>query len=311
MSDISDIVKERGNRISECLGSGSGNIPVLTARGGGLAEAWENSLLALYHYGAEIRTEYDAVDSAGNYTDPPSRDSTMVMVVEDPLSEPLLHRCFPGSLEALEEYRQEVLYGIKDHWVRDQNDPEDKRWEYTYHERLFKYSAPGVPDTVDQIDAVVEGLSKSPISRRWQAITWKAWEDEGIYDPPCLQSMWFRIMEDEDRTWMLNMNVRFRSRDAYDAAFMNCFAFLALMEDVAKRISERSGREVRLGRYLDESDSYHIYGSRLADFEDRFIKQVKNRSFEQRTWTREFAEPLFEEARPVIKRKIEEHDRDG
>jgi thymidylate synthase len=309
MIDISDLIKARQDKILVELPAGRGDIPVITALGKGLAEAWENSLLALYHAGCEIRTEYDAKDSSGNYFDPPSRDCTMRMIVEEPLSEPLLHRCFPGGLDALEEYRQEVLYGIKDHWIRDPNNPEDQRWEYTYHERLFRYSVPGMDERVDQIEAIVEGLSKSPISRRWQAVTWKAWEDEGIADPPCLQSLWFRILPDQEGIWRLNMNMRFRSRDAYDAAFMNDFAFISLMELVAERIAEKAGCEVKLGRFIDESDSYHIYGSRLADFEERLIKQVINRSFEDRTWTREFAEPFFEDARPIIKKKIEDHDK--
>ena len=47
----------------------------------------------------------------------------------------------------------EVLDGIKDHCVRDiEKDPEDTRWEYTYHQRLFTYQAPGVEEIYDQID---------------------------------------------------------------------------------------------------------------------------------------------------------------
>jgi thymidylate synthase len=309
MVDVSGLIESRRDKIFVELPAGKGNIPVISALGRSLAEAWENSLLALYHYGAEIRTEYDRKDASGNYTDPPSRDCTMRMIVESPLSEPFLHRCFPGSLGDLEEYRQEVLFGIKDHWIRDPADPEDKRWEYTYHERLFSYTVPGINENVDQILNIIEGLSKSPISRRWQAITWKAWEDEGISDPPCLQSLWFRIIPDEHDIWWLNMNMRFRSRDAYDAAFMNDFAFISLMEYVGEEISKKANREVRLARFIDESDSYHIYGSRLKDFEERFIKLVQNRSFEERTWTKEFAEPFFTEARPKIKEKIKEHDK--
>ncbi len=233
----------------------------------------------------------------------------MRMVIADPASEPLIHRCMPGGLEDLEEYRQEVCLGIKDHWVRDPNDPDDQRWEYTYHERLFNYSVPGLENNTDQIEAVIEGLAASPISRRCQAITWKVWEDTGIHDPACLQSMWFRVLPDEDGVWRLNMNVRFRSRDAYDAAFMNCFAFVHLHQMVAQGIADKAQREVRLGRYIDESDSYHIYGSRLSDFEGRFLAQVTNRSFEDRTWTREFAEPFFEDAKPIIAQKIKDYDK--
>jgi thymidylate synthase len=286
----------------------NGSIPVLVARGRSLAEAWERSLLELWENGAEIRTEYDARDAGGAYVDPPSIDSTMTMVVEEPSSEPLIHRAFPGGLEDLEEYRQEVLDGIKDHWVRNPNDPNDHRWEYTYHERLVKYRTPGVAESVDQLAAVVKKLATSPHSRRAQAITWQPWIDPTCDDPPCLQSFWFRVLPDANDVWHLNMNVRFRSRDAFDAAFMNCFAFVHLMERMAADIAAAAGREVKLGRYIDLSDSYHIYGKRREAFQQGFLKQVESRSFDDRTWPRAFAEPLFAEARPQIAEKVKSKD---
>jgi len=288
--------------------STDGSIPVLVARGRSLAEAWENSLLELARGGAEVRTEYDARDASGAFVDPPSLDCTMLMVVEDPASEPLIHRAFPGGLEDLEEYRQEVLDGIKDHWVRDPEDPSDKRWEYTYHERLVRYRVPGRSGGIDQLEAAARKLAEAPHSRRAQAITWQPWIDPDCSDPPCLQSMWFRVVPDAAGVWRLNMNVRFRSRDAFDAAFMNCFAFVHLMERMARRIGELAGRQVLLGRYCDLSDSYHIYGRRRKAFEELFLRLVETRPFEERTWTREFAEPFFEEARPRIAEKVAAKD---
>ena len=308
MVRIEDLIKERGEKILVEFAGSSGNIPVIAARGRSLAEAWENSMLALHYYGKEVRTQYDQVDADGSFTDPASKDCTMRMIVEDPSSEPLIHKAFPGGLEDLEEYRQEVLEGAKDHWVRNPSDAEDKRWEYTYHERLFNYRLPGVDAGINQVSEVIEGLAKTPYSRRYQAITWQPWQDVGIEDPPCLQSLWFRILEDEKATKFLNMNVRFRSRDAYDAAFMNSFALVLFQEMVAREVGERRGEEIKLGRYVDESDSYHIYGKRLEDFENRFLKQVVSRSFEERTWTRDFAEEFFEEARHRIAEKIARQD---
>jgi len=287
----------------------AGNIPVIEVEGQSLAAAWENSLLALYREGGRVRTEYDRVDSEGRAVDPPSLDATMIFVVLDPASEPMIHRAFPGGLEDLEEYKQEVLDGIKDHWVRDPSNPEDHRWEYTYHERIFSYQAPGTPNAVDQIERLAEKLAAAPQSRRCQAITWKPWEDLDCYDPPCLQSAWFRILFDEDGEWVLNMNIRFRSRDAYDAAFMNAFALIHLQELVAKKVSEKAGRPVKLGRYMDISDSYHIYGRRLQHFEEGFLKLLQNRSFEDRTWSREFAESFFQDARPGIAEKVKRMSR--
>ena len=42
-------------------------IPVLTAEGQSIAEAWENSLVELYKAGCDIKTEYDKPE------DPPAR----------------------------------------------------------------------------------------------------------------------------------------------------------------------------------------------------------------------------------------------
>jgi len=276
----------------------NGNIPVLTVNGTGLAEAWEKSLLELFSKGIRIRTEYDKPD------DPMSVDSTMIITIEDPLSEPRIHRAFPGGLDFLEEYRQEVVDGIKDHWVRDPNNPDDKRWEYTYHERLFSYRVPGHEKPFDQIRLMIEKLAKKPFSRRAQAITWKVWEDLEIYDPACLQSVWCRVLPDEEDNWILNMNVRFRSNDAYEAAFMNMFALISLQEKIASQLSEAAGRPVRPGRYVHLADSYHIYGTRIQDFKDRFLSQVEKRSFEERTWTMDFAEVMFHEARKKIRLKV-------
>jgi thymidylate synthase len=287
-----------------------GNIPVLMVTGKCLAEAWEKSLIELWEKGCDIRTDYDTRQGDGKFIDPPSRDASMCIVVEEPLSEPMIHRCFPGSLEDLEEYRMEVVEGIKDHWIRDPSDPNDKRWEYTYHRRLFAYEEKGGGNVIDQIDdVIISKLICSPFSRRANAITWQPWIDKDIEHPPCLQSIWCRIVKGGDGIWYLNMNVRFRSRDAYDAAFMNMFALVSLQEYIAKRISDRTGEEVRLGRYVDWSDSYHIYGRRFESFRDGFLKIVEKRRFEDRTWTRQFAQPFFEEARAKIAEKIERYDR--
>lgn len=306
---VSALIGSRREGVFIELPAGNGSIPVLTVRAASLAETWELSLLALYGHGCEVRTDYDRKDASGTYIDPPSLDCTMRMVVSEPFAEPVIHRSFPGGLEDLEEYRQEVLEGIKDHWCRDPQDPDDNRWEYTYHQRLFNYTVPGTEHGIDQVEKIVEGLCQSPHSRRQQAVVWKVWEDMGIEDPACMQSLWFRILPDENGQWRLNLNVRFRSRDAYDAAYMNCFALVHLMQEVADRVGKKAGRPVLLGRYVDESDSYHIYGNKLDDFQNRFLKQVESRKLEERTWTMDFARQAFREAQPGIRSKIEQYDR--
>ncbi len=272
-------------------------IPVLTAEGDSIARAWENSLLRLYDSGCELKTQYDKPD------DPPSRDATMIVTVHDPAAEPMIHRDFPGGFEELEEYVMEVCEGIKDHLVRDPSDPSDTRWEYTYHQRLFGYAVPGQAP-IDQIDQVCRQLARTPYTRRAQAVTWKVWEDAACYDPACLQSVWCRITEEAGRR-LLSMNVRFRSNDAYKAAFMNMFALARLQQQIAARIADLSGEAVALGRYCHVADSYHIYGSNLAEFRARFLGAIEKRTFEERTVRYEDVREMMEAARPAILRKAQ------
>jgi thymidylate synthase len=298
--------KHQQGKISVACPADDKTIPVLTATGDSLAEAWENSLIVLAARGGRAPTEYDVNDNSRK--DPDSLDCTMHMTVVKPSSEPFIHRAFPGGLEDLEEYIQEVCDGIKDHWVRDPNDPDDDRWEYTYHQRLFAYEVPGLDKKIDQFARAIEKLAETPYTRRVQAITWQPWFDLDCYDPACLQSIWMRCMKDSEGDLNLNTNVRFRSRDAYDAAFMNCFALIGLQERLASRLSEKTGKKVNAGRFLDTSDSYHVYGRRLKHFCENFLTQVFERDFENRTWDREFGEEFFAEARPAIIEKIKAVD---
>jgi thymidylate synthase len=225
----------------------------------------------------------------------------MTITIHDPLSEPMIHKDFPGGPIELQEYVMEVCDGIKDHLVRDRRDPGDTRWEYTYHQRLFAYEVPSL-GTYDQIEGVSRKLADTPHTRRAQAITWKVWEDNDCYDPACLQSVWCRIL-DVGGEPVLNMNVRFRSNDAYKAAFMNMFALVQLQRKIAARTSELWGREVKVGRYCHTADSYHVYGSYFREFEGRFLGALEKRSFAQRTMRYADVREMMEEARPALLEK--------
>ena len=97
--------------------------------------------------------------------------------------------------------------------------------------------------------------------------------------------------------------MRFRSNDAYKAAFMNVFALVQLQARIAARIAELSGEPVAVGRYCHVADSFHIYGSNLKEFEARFLGAVQKRSFEQRTMRYEDVRDIMEAARPAILEK--------
>lgn len=299
LKQLEPIVREKEAEKKIFAFKAPNGIPVIFANGNSLAEAWENSLIALYYHGCNVKTQYD------NPKDPPSIDCTMIMTIENPFAEPVIHRCFPGGLEDLEEYKQEVCDGIKDFLIG----VHEESWQYTYHERLKRYDVPGLGETIDQLKEVVEKLAEVPFTRRAQAITWQPWKDNYIIDPPCLQRFWFRILEINGE-YYLNTNMDFRSRDAYKAAFMNDFAFIHLIKNVAEAIEEKLRKKginkaVKLGRFVDKSDSYHIYGKDIQDFEKQFIENLFKRNFQQRTWTLEFANPFFEEAQSKIKENVD------
>jgi thymidylate synthase len=198
----------------------------------------------------------------------------------------------------------EVCDGIKDHCVRDPDDPADTRWEYTYHQRLFAYTVPTVAEPIDQIEDLCRQLAKTGYTRRAQAVTWKVWEDQRVDDPACMQSVWCRLTE-EAEVAVLSMNVRFRSNDAYKAAFMNMFALGQLQSRIAARVAELSGREIRVGRYCHMADSYHIYGSNMEEFKSRFLGALNSRSFEGRTMRYADVKEFMEQARPAILAKAQ------
>lgn len=263
-------------------------IPVIKVEGRTLPEAWEKAVMATWEDGLSIMTEYDKPG------DPMSKDCTMIMVVDEPMKEPRIHRAFPGGLEDLEVYRQEVVDGIHDHWIK----PEEGKWTYTYHQRMTAYPIEGV--AIDQIRYIIDKLSRTPYSRRAQGITWNPKTDPVTDDPPCLQRIWCRLVRLGEAHYALNMNTHWRSRDAFKASFMNIFALTDLQRVMAEKISEGLGARVSVGRYVDISDSFHIYGSYHEEFK-KFQKMVSARSFEERTWATEFAAPFFEDAKERLK----------
>ena len=290
------------------------NIPVITVTGITLAEAYEKALVELYNNGIRFKTQYDKPD------DPLSIDSTMNITIQEPMTDPMIHRAFPGGIENLKEYVME-LSGMKDHWVKNINDPNDTRWEYTYHGRIANYGAwkeliDGKSKqagffSINQIDVVIDKLSKQPYTRQAQMITWMPNLDVDCFDPPCLQSLWYRIIEDEEGVWWLNCNVRFRSNDAWGASFMNMFGFINFNKDIiAAGISEKTGKKVELGRMNWQADSYHIYGKDIANAKQLLFDRIDSISFENRTFNfhDDFIQEMYNDAEAAVLKKIQEYD---
>lgn len=290
------------------------SIPVLTVSANTLAEAYEKALVTLYNNGMQFKTQYDKPG------DPLSIDSTMNITILEPLTDPMIHRAFPGGIDNLREYVME-LSGFKDHWVKNINDENDTRWEYTYHGRIANYGAwkelvngeskQAGYFSINQIEVVIEKLIKQPYTRQAQMITWMPNLDVDCFDPPCLQSLWYRIIEDEEGVWWLNCNVRFRSNDAWGASFMNMFGFINFNKDViAAEISKRTGKNVNLGRMNWHADSYHIYGKDIENAKQLLFDRIDKISFEERTYNfyDDFIQEMYNDAEAMIKIKINEYD---
>lgn len=289
------------------------NIPVLTIQGRSLAETFEKALTALYVEGVRVRTQYDKEG------DPLSVDATMNMTILDPMSDPMIHKAFPGGIADLREYVYE-LEGRKDSWVKAINDPEDTRWEYTYHGRLQNYgqwkekkddgtTAFTGQFKVDQVEYVIDKLCKQPFTRQAQMITWMPSLDLTCYDPPCLQSIWYRILEDTHGVQWLNCNVRFRSNDAWGANFMNMFGFTMFNRTIiADEIQRRTGKVVKLARMNWQADSFHIYGKDVQQAEQRLFNRIATSTFAERVYyfSDEMIQEMYHEEEAKILAKIAE-----
>jgi len=305
------------------------NIAVLNVKGKSLAEAYEKALIELYNNGTRFKTQYDKEG------DPESIDATMNITIEEPLTDPMIHKAFPGGPADLKEYVMEVQ-GIKDHWVKNMNDPDDTRWEYTYHGRLKdwgtwkewheKCNCDGVNEgcsmcgvgsksitkgsSIDQIESVIDKLCKQPFTRQAQMITWMPQLDLDIYDPPCLQSIWYRMAE-EDGEYYLNCNIRFRSNDAWGAFFMNAFGFIMFNKEViAAEIEKRTGKKVHLARMNWQADSWHIYGKDIQQAKERLFDRLETTDFEDRIYNMsdEMIKEMYDEAEAVVIEKIKVQD---
>lgn len=290
------------------------NIPVIHVRGKTIAEGYERAVYALYKEGCEIATQYDRPG------DPLSKDCTLNLVIDEPEADPMIHKAFPGGIEDLRAYVME-LHGDKDEWVKNQNDPDDKRWEYTYHGRFVNYdnwkeidldpTSPSLSNFksrwvklgINQKEWVINKLIVEPYTRQAQMITWMPSLDMECYDPPCLQSIWFRILEDKNGMWILNTNIRIRSNDAWGANFMNMFGLMRFVRTIGDEISKKSGHPVCLGRLNWQADSYHIYGKDIKDVKARLIDKIEGgQPFEKRVWNfnSEMIQEMYTECVPNI-----------
>jgi thymidylate synthase len=87
------------------------------------------------------------------------------------------------------------------------------------------------------------------------------------------------------------MNTHWRSRDLYKAWFMNVYAITDLQRIIAEEISGKINRQVTVGRYVDISDSLHIYGG-YFDQVGKEVEKMRQSPFSGRAW--QSTHPAFE-----------------
>lgn len=282
------------------------DIPVIQIKAKTMAEGYEKSLYSLFKEGCDIKTQYDKEG------DPPSKDCTLNLVIENPMLDPMIHKCFPGDMSSLREYVYE-LEGYKNDWVKDISDPTDTRWEYLYSSRMTnwgRYKENGKWAgffNINQIDAIIEKLIKQPYTRQAQIITWYPPHDLECYDPPCCQSIFLRITENNDGDKWLNTNIRFRSNDAYNAFMFNMFGIMQLVRTIANKIEEKINDAIFIGRLNWQADSYHIYGKDIKTCKEMLIDKIDSgQPFEKRVWNfhDEMVQEMYHECENSILEKI-------
>jgi len=244
------------------------NIPTLFIKAESIPEAHYKAIKSVWENGIEKRTQYDRKEN-GAYIDPPGKDSQTLIEIDNPFSQPRyppVSFCERGKyiLEILGAKnklvipREELLKGI------DENNL-DTRWPYAYNQRLSAY--PTASGEVNQIDKIIERFVDNMDTRRGVATTRAPEIDSYLKeDIPCLGEVHFRSFEGEEG-YLLNMTTIWRSRDLFKAWPDNTLALTYFGRKVANKLEERLGKKVVLGKYLDFSNSLHIYGQDFAQIQ--------------------------------------------
>ena len=122
-------------------------------------DAWLSAVVQVLYKGDDIRTEYDKEQ------DPPSKDATVLIEVENPMSEPIsrkgrvmkinskygnsfeVYGCIAdtyliGSIQS--GYIEEIMEGVNDHYLWES----DTSFPYSYHDRIFSYTPYSLEDSI-------------------------------------------------------------------------------------------------------------------------------------------------------------------
>jgi thymidylate synthase (methanogen type) len=122
-------------------------------------DAWLSAVAQVLYNGDDIRTEYDKNE------DPPSKDATVLIEIENPMSNPISRKdkvikikskygnsfevfgCMAdtyliGSIQS--GYIEEIMEGANDHYLWES----ETSFPYSYHDRIFKYTPYSLEDSI-------------------------------------------------------------------------------------------------------------------------------------------------------------------
>ena len=139
---------------------------------------------------------------------------------------------------------------------------------YTYGNRIRKFSAGRVDDTegdllVDQLDQIASNLKNDQDSKRCWISLWDVFTDKDSPNPPCLGSLWFRIVNQR-----LVLVATFRSNDVYSAYPANLYALKKMQFLLLELLKKKGVKEnLECGDLVVSLHSAHIYSHsfKMAD----------------------------------------------
>lgn len=163
----------------------------------------------------------------------------MIAIVEnEDLDNPYLPEYFHLTEKQIEDYiptltTAKTITGVK----------------YTYGQRLRNH------ESVDQIQNIINVLSKTPFSRRAVASTWNVKLDSESENPPCIDLVQALVSQNK-----LSLTVYIRSNDMFLGWPENAFGILALQKLIVEEINKsNSSEKIRNGPIVTISSSAHIY----------------------------------------------------
>lgn len=155
----------------------------------------------------------------------------------------------------------EYLNSYYDGFYRNKN--LEQNISYTYGKRIRNWHS------LDQLDAVIKKLSKSPDTRSAVISLW-SFTDLETESPPCLNHIFLRVIDSK-----LNLIATFRSNDMYSAWVSNIMALINMQYYIVDEINKINPElKISVGNVTTDSLSAHIYNDCISLAENTVNKNL-------------------------------------